>query len=62
MAEDKMVLGDGDAEHHHDDQDEPQGAPVDLSGRALWFPAMGADRKSDRDLGFTELADSSVPR
>ncbi|MHC4054520.1 hypothetical protein [Bradyrhizobium sp. 25ACV] len=56
MAEDKVVLGDGDAEHHHDNQDEPQSAPVGLSRRALRFLASRADRKSDRDLGLTELA------
>ncbi|MCS3759490.1 hypothetical protein [Bradyrhizobium centrosematis] len=51
-----MVLGDGDAEHHHDDQDKPQRAPVGLSGRALRFPASRADWKPDRDLGLAELA------
>ncbi|WP_210203155.1 hypothetical protein [Bradyrhizobium sp. AC87j1] len=57
MTEDKVVLGDGDAEHHHDNQDEPQSAPVGLSRRALRFPASRADRKSDRDLGLTVFAD-----
>ncbi|MCK1360342.1 hypothetical protein [Bradyrhizobium sp. 199] len=39
MAEDKVVLGQRDTEHHHDDHDKPQRAPIGLSWRALRSPA-----------------------
>ncbi|MBB4378200.1 hypothetical protein GGD66_000663 [Bradyrhizobium sp. CIR48] len=58
MAEDKVMLGDGDAEHHHDDQDEPQSAPVGLSRRALRFPASRADR--ERPIGISVSQNSQI--
>ncbi|MBP0109749.1 MULTISPECIES: hypothetical protein [Bradyrhizobium] len=52
-----MVLGDGDAEHRHDDQDKSRRAPLAPSGRALRLSASRAERKTDRDFVLAELAD-----
>ncbi|RXG87670.1 hypothetical protein [Bradyrhizobium vignae] len=52
-----MVLGDGDAEHRHDDQDKSRRAPLAPSGRALRLSASRAERKTDWDFVLAELAD-----
>ncbi|MCK1424691.1 hypothetical protein IVB14_12325 [Bradyrhizobium sp. 180] len=44
------MLGDGNAEHHHDDQEKPQGAPTVLSRRALRFAASG---HTERPIGIS---------